>query len=94
MVVSDVIIVFIIFCFSAQLLYFIIIANSHIKENNPNSCINVSRYSKPCTGIAIPTHTRVCLEVNTHTEILDYFINDEHIKDRVVNVPKDVYFGV
>jgi hypothetical protein len=23
---------------------------------------------------------------------LDYFINDKHIKDRVVNVPKDVYF--
>jgi hypothetical protein len=25
---------------------------------------------------------------------LDHFINDKHIKDRVVNVPKDVYFGV
>jgi hypothetical protein len=25
---------------------------------------------------------------------LDYFINDEHIKDRVVSVLKDVYFGV
>jgi hypothetical protein len=25
---------------------------------------------------------------------LEYFINDKHIKDRVVNVPKDVYFGV
>jgi hypothetical protein len=25
---------------------------------------------------------------------LDYFINDKHIKKRVVNVPKDVYFGV
>jgi hypothetical protein len=34
------------------------------------------------------------LEVNTHTKALDYFINDKHIKDRVVNVPKDVYFGV
>jgi hypothetical protein len=49
---------------------------------------------KSDTGFAIPTHTRVCLEVNTHTKTLDYFINDEHIKDRVVNVPKDVYFGV
>jgi hypothetical protein len=26
--------------------------------------------------------------------ILDYFVNDKHIKDCVVNVPKDVYFGV
>jgi hypothetical protein len=42
----------------------------------------------------IPTHSRVYLEVNTHTGTLDYFINDEHFKDRVVNVPKDVYFGV
>jgi hypothetical protein len=49
---------------------------------------------KPLTGIGIPTHTRVCLEVNTHTGRLDYFINDKHIKDRVVNVPKNVYFGV
>jgi hypothetical protein len=49
---------------------------------------------KPNTGIGIPTHTRVCVEVNTHTGILEYFINDKHIKDRVVNVPKDVYFGV
>jgi hypothetical protein len=46
------------------------------------------------TGIGIDIDTRVCLEVNTHTETLDYFINDKHIKDRVVNVPKDVYFGV
>jgi hypothetical protein len=42
----------------------------------------------------IGTHTRVCLEVNTHTGTLDYFMNDKHIKDRVVNVPKVVYFGV
>jgi hypothetical protein len=54
----------------------------------------VGKNDKPSTGIAIPTHTRVCLEVNTHMGILDYFINDKHIKDRVVNVPKDVYFGV
>jgi hypothetical protein len=46
------------------------------------------------TGIGIPTRTHVCLEVNTHTGTLDYFINDKHIKDCVVNVPKDVYFGV
>jgi hypothetical protein len=45
-------------------------------------------------GIGIPTHSRVCLEVNTHTGTLDYFTNDKHIKDHVVNVPKDVYFGV
>jgi hypothetical protein len=31
---------------------------------------------------------------NTHTGTLDYFINDKYIKDPVVNVPKDVYFGV
>jgi hypothetical protein len=49
---------------------------------------------KPVTGIGIPTHTRVYLEVNTHTGTLDYFINDKHIKYRVVNVPKEVYFGV
>jgi hypothetical protein len=45
-------------------------------------------------GIGIPNHTRVCLEVNTHTGKLDYFINDKHFKDPFVNVPKDVYFGV
>jgi hypothetical protein len=54
----------------------------------------VNKRYKPSTGIGIPTHTRVCLEVNTHMGTLDYFINDKHIKDRVVNVPKDVYFGV
>jgi hypothetical protein len=46
------------------------------------------------TNVGIPTHSRVCLEVNTHTGTLNYFINNEHIKERVVNVPKDVYFGV
>jgi hypothetical protein len=54
----------------------------------------VGKAYKRWTGFGIPTHTRVCLEINTHTGILDYFINDKHIKDRVVNVPKDVYFGV
>jgi hypothetical protein len=54
----------------------------------------VGKGDKPWTGIGIPTHSRVCLEVNTHMGTLDYFINDKHIKDRVVNVPKDVYFGV
>jgi hypothetical protein len=56
--------------------------------------MRVGEDSKHHTGIGIPTHTRICLEVNTHTQTLDYFINDRHIKDRVVNVPKDVYFGV
>jgi hypothetical protein len=46
------------------------------------------------TGICIPTHTCVCLKVNTHTGTLDYFINDKHIEDRVVNVPKNVYFKI
>jgi pantoate kinase len=54
----------------------------------------VGKSYKSSTGIGIVTHTRVCLEVSTHTGTLDYFINDKHIKDRVVNVPKDVYFGV
>jgi hypothetical protein len=54
----------------------------------------VGKESKPFTDIGIPTHTRVWLEVNTHTGTLDYFINDEHAKGRVMNVPKDVYFGV
>jgi hypothetical protein len=49
---------------------------------------------KSYTGIGIPTDSRVCLEVNTHTKTLNYFINDKHINHRVVNVPKDVYFGV
>jgi hypothetical protein len=54
----------------------------------------VGKDYKPWTSIGIPTHSRVCLEVNIYTGTLDYFINDKHIKDRVVNVPKDVYFGV
>jgi hypothetical protein len=62
--------------------------------NISNSWTNVGKGDKPYTGIGIPTHTRVCLEVNTHTGTLDYFINDKHIKDRVVNVPKNVYFEV
>jgi hypothetical protein len=49
---------------------------------------------KPFTGIGIGTHTCVCLEVNTFTGTLDYFINGMNIKDHVINVPKDVYFGV
>jgi hypothetical protein len=62
--------------------------------NNSDSRIFVGKDFKPFTGISIRTNSRVCLEVNTHTGTLDYFINDKHIKDRVVNVPKDVYFGV
>jgi predicted membrane protein len=54
----------------------------------------VGKNQKTSTGIGIPTDSSVCLEVNTHTGTLDYFMNDKHIKDRVVNVPKDVYFGV
>jgi hypothetical protein len=49
---------------------------------------------KANTGIGIPTNTRVCLDVNTHTETFDYFINDKHMKDCVWIIPKDVYFGV
>jgi hypothetical protein len=54
----------------------------------------VGKYSKPYTGIGIVTDSSVCLEVNTHTGTLDYFMNGKHFKDRVINVPKDVYFGV
>jgi hypothetical protein len=54
----------------------------------------VGKDFKPYTGISISTDSGVCLEVNTHTGTLDYFMNYKHIKDRVVNVPKDVYFGV
>jgi hypothetical protein len=54
----------------------------------------VGKDYKPYIGIGIGTHTCVCLEINTRTGTLDYFINNEHIKDRVVNIPKDVYFGV
>jgi hypothetical protein len=54
----------------------------------------VGKSDKPSTGIGTPTHTRVCFKVNTHTGTLDYLINGKHIKDRIVNVPKDVYFGV
>jgi hypothetical protein len=90
MVGSGFIIVFVIFYFSVLLFY----SNIPYCRNNSNSWIYVGKDSKSWTGIGIPTHTRVCLEVNTHTGILDYFINDKHIKDRVVNIPKDVYFGV
>jgi hypothetical protein len=76
---------------SFKLFYFIIIATSHIAGDNSYSEIWVGEDYKPSTGIGIPTHTRVCMEVNTHT---GYFINDKHIKDRVVNVQKNVYFGV
>jgi hypothetical protein len=75
-------------------IYFIIIATSYIWGNNSISQIYVGKDYKTSTNIGIPTHTRVCLEVNTHTGTLDYFINDKYIKDRVVNVPKDVYFEV
>jgi hypothetical protein len=62
--------------------------------NDYKSQIYVGKERKFSIDIYIPTHTHVCLEVNTHTKTLDYFINEKHIKDRVVNVPKDVYFGV
>jgi Flp pilus assembly CpaF family ATPase len=54
----------------------------------------VGEDDKPYNGIGISTHSRVFLDVNTHMGTLDYFINDKHIKDYVVNIPKDVYFGV
>jgi hypothetical protein len=74
--------------------YFILLfeATSHIWGDNSNSRIWVGIYDKPYIGIGILIHTRVCLEVNTHMGTLDYFIICKHIKDRVVNVPKDVYF--
>jgi hypothetical protein len=86
-------------CFYYFLLFyliilFIIIATSNIWGDKYNSYIWVGKHFKRSTGIKIPTNTHVCLEVNTHTEILDYFINNRHVKDRVENVPKDVYFGV
>jgi hypothetical protein len=62
--------------------------------NISDSRIFVGKDHKPLTGIGIVTNSGVCLEVNTHMGTLDYFINDKHIKDRVVKVPKDVYFGV
>jgi hypothetical protein len=74
--------------------YFIIIATSHVVGDDSDSFICVGKDYKSFTGIVIRTKSHVCLEVNTHTGTLDYFINDKHIKDRVVNVPKDVYFGV
>jgi hypothetical protein len=92
MIGSTIIIVFIIFYLI--FFFFIIIATSYIWGRNSNSGIYVGKDEKPSSGIGINTDSRVCLEMNTHTGILDYFINDEHIKDRVVNVPKDVYFGV
>jgi hypothetical protein len=54
----------------------------------------VGQDPKHFTNICIRTNSRVCLEVNTHTRTLDYFINNKHVKDRVMNVPKNVYFGV
>jgi hypothetical protein len=82
--------------FTFRFNYFIlfVIATSHIKGDNGHSGICVGKEVKSLSGIGIPTHTRVCLEVNTHTGTLDFFMNDKHIEDRVVNVPKDVYFGV
>jgi hypothetical protein len=76
------------------IILFYYIVTSHIAGNNSCSFIYVGKDQKHSTVIGIPTHTRVCLEVNTHTKTLDYFINDKHIKDRVVSVLKDVYFGV
>jgi hypothetical protein len=75
-------------------LFYYFIATSHIVGNKSISQVCVGKHYKSEIGIGIPTHSLVCLEVNIHTGILDYFINDKHIKDRVVNVPKDVYFGV
>jgi hypothetical protein len=62
--------------------------------DNSDSEIWVGEDFESFTGIGIPIYTRVSLEMNTHTGTLDYFINDKHIKDCVVSVPKDVYFGV
>jgi hypothetical protein len=54
----------------------------------------VGKDYKGFTGIGIPINTHVYLEINTLTGRLDYYVNNKHIKDCVVNVPKDVYFGV
>jgi hypothetical protein len=87
-------IIVVFFHFYVLSFYFIIIATSNIKGNNSNSKIWVGKNNKSYTVIGISTHTRVCLEVNTHMGTLNYFMNDKHIKDRVANVPKDVYFRV
>jgi hypothetical protein len=91
---SAIIIVFIIFYIFFLLFYLIIIATSHIWGNDSKSYIYVGKDGEFHTGIGIPNHTRISLEVNTHNTTLDYFINDKHIKHRFVFVPKDVYFGV
>jgi hypothetical protein len=54
----------------------------------------VGKKFKPHTNIGIPKNARVSLEVNTVDQTLDFFIDDKHFEQRVVNVPKDVYFGV
>jgi hypothetical protein len=80
--------------FFIVIILFFVIATFHIVGWNFCSYVWVGKSDNSYTTVGIPTHTRVCLEVNTHTGTLDYFINNKHIKDRVVNVPKDVYFGV
>jgi hypothetical protein len=91
MIGSVIIIVFIIFYFSVLFFYFIIIATSHIEGWSSNSEIYMGKNNNPPTSITININSSVCLEVNT-TRL--YFINDKHIKKRVVNVPKNVDFGV
>jgi hypothetical protein len=54
----------------------------------------VGKNGKSWIDIGILIYIRVCLEVNMDTKTLEYFMNDEHIKNRVVNITKDVYFGV
>jgi hypothetical protein len=49
---------------------------------------------KPDTGFGIGTNTRACLEMNTHMGTLDYFIKDNYIKGRVVNVLKGMEFDI
>jgi hypothetical protein len=67
-----------------------VIPTSSIWGNNSYSGIWVGKEDKFLTGIYIGIYSGVCLEVGT----LDYFMNDKYIKDYVVNILKDAYFGV
>jgi hypothetical protein len=51
MIVSGIITVFIIFYFCVYVLYFIIVANSHVCGSNSNSRIRMGRIYKPLTGM-------------------------------------------
>jgi hypothetical protein len=45
-------------------------------------------------SLSLPSGSVVAIEINTKEKNLYFFVNNVQIQCRIINVPKNVYFGV